>query len=353
MDQLTSIDWFKIWIQCVLLLALLLSLRLLIIKKTIKVHQFVINLLAFIVILFFVNEPILEYSDKDNYRLGFENVYNLNSSGDSIDLGFYYLSRFVAYFTNSYYFFFFCIAFIYLLGYIKFIKKYINYEYRFIIFLTTISALGFYNYGTNTLRQGMALSLFLLVFVYKENTRKSIIFSIISFLVHKSLIIPIAMYWLLKRFNLQNKVLYFWLICLVATMLFGGSLGIYLGQFLVSQDSRIDSYINGENENYVSGFKINFLIYSVVPIIFGLKIKDKINNAFYNEILSLYIAVNAIWLLVIRIAFTDRFAYLSWFLIPFILLYPFSIKKLHRNQNAIIALILMYLVLVHYLIANK
>ena len=120
-----------------------------------------------------------------------------------------------------------------------------------------------------------------------------------------------------------------------------------------SSDVRLNNYVTGKNDGYKAGFKLNFLIYSVAPIVYGLKIKSKINSEFYNRMLSLYIVVNAVWLLVIRIAFTDRFAYLSWFLIPFIFLYPLSIQKIYKHQNAIIALIIAYLSIVCYIIATK
>ena len=69
--------------------------------------------------------------------------------------------------------------------------------------------------------------------------------------------------------------------------------------------------------------------------------------------LSLYILVNAFWLLVIRIPYTDRFAYLSWFLIPFILIYPLSLDKVFKNQNSILACIVLYLSVVSFLITIK
>ena len=41
---------------------------------------------------------------------------------------------------------------------------------------------------------------------------------------------------------------------------------------------------------------------------------------------------NAIWLLVIRIAYSDRIAYLSWFLIPIIVLFPLLSGELHIKK---------------------
>ena len=42
----------------------------------------------------------------------------------------------------------------------------------------------------------------------------------------------------------------------------------------------------------------------------------------YEQVYRMYVLVNALWLLFIRVPYSDRFAYLSWFLIPFLLLYP-------------------------------
>ena len=43
----------------------------------------------------------------------------------------------------------------------------------------------------------------------------------------------------------------------------------------------------------------------------------------YKNLLNLYLCLNGIWMLCMYAAFTNRIAYLSWFLYPIVLVYPF------------------------------
>ena len=353
MESYTSLDWSQFWYNTILVLTCLLCLKLVVSKNNSKTSAIVLTIIGAGIVIYFASEPILIYSDKYAYKNAFENIFNASSAKKSSDSGFTVMTRFLKITTDSYFLYFLFIAAVYVFGYIKFIKHFFIKEFHYIVLIATISSLGFYAYGTNTLRQGLALAIFLLALTYHNDKIKYIAFALVAVLIHKSLIIPAVVFWIIKKYNPKNNYIYVWLLCLVLTLIVGNSIAAVLGDTLTESDNRLNNYINAEKTAYKTGFKLNFLLYSIAPIIYGLKIKSKINNDFYNRILSLYIVVNAIWLLVIRIAFTDRFAYLSWFLIPFIFLYPLSLQKLFKNQNAIIALILVYLITVCYIIATK
>jgi len=85
------------------------------------------------------------------------------------------------------------------------------------------------------------------------------------------------------------------------------------------------------------------VIYSVIPILVGYYylFKIKVVDVFYHRIFNMYLFANAIWLLVISMAFTDRMAYLSWFLVPFLLLYPLLKYALPINQKKWVFIILL------------
>ena len=353
MEAYTSVDWSKSWYNSILIISILLSLALLVSNKVIKSSNALLNILGTVIVLYFINEPILIYSDKYSYQDSFNNAFEGFKSTKETDSGFTLFTKFIKYFFDSFYVYLLLIATVYIFGYLKFIKYYFTKEYQFLVFFATICSLGFYAYGTNTLRQGLALSVFLIALVHRDHKFKYFVYVVIAILIHKSLIIPAVAFYIIKKYNLKNNYIYFWFFCLLLTLAIGNTLAAYLGDFVSSSDNRLNNYIEGENTTYKAGFKLNFLIYSIAPIIYGLKMKAKINNEFYNSMLSLYIVVNAIWLLVIRIAFTDRFAYLSWFLIPFIFLYPLSIQRIYKKQNTVIALIIIYLSTVCYLIATK
>ena len=79
-----------------------------------------------------------------------------------------------------------------------------------------------------------------------------------------------------------------------------------------------------------TGFRWDFLLYSFMPILLGWYVifKKKVINSTYQLLLGTYIFANAFWIMVIRAEFSNRFAYLSWFLYPIVLAYPLLKFKL-------------------------
>jgi hypothetical protein len=54
-----------------------------------------------------------------------------------------------------------------------------------------------------------------------------------------------------------------------------------------------------------------------------------------------YLLANSLWILLIEANFSNRFAYLSWFMMPWVLLYPFVPGKIvGRPRTRLIAGIL-------------
>jgi hypothetical protein len=104
-------------------------------------------------------------------------------------------------------------------------------------------------------------------------------------------------------------------------------------------DNRMSSYLSQDESSalvrYKVGFRWDFVLYSLIPIAAGWYyiVKQKFDDHLYKSIYSAYILANSFWLLVIRAPFSDRFAYLSWFLMPLILAYP-VIKQNTTVRNA-------------------
>lgn len=55
----------------------------------------------------------------------------------------------------------------------------------------------------------------------------------------------------------------------------------------------------------------------------------------------MYLLTNTFWILIIRANFSDRFAYLSWFIYSVILLYPLVTRPVVRRQGIWVATILL------------
>ena len=92
----------------------------------------------------------------------------------------------------------------------------------------------------------------------------------------------------------------------------------------------------GKYSDYLkkNGFRYDFIIYSCVPIIIGYiaVFKKKIRSENYQFLLNLYLVVNGIWLLCMYAQFTNRIAYLSWGMLPVLIIYPFLKEEWSNSQ---------------------
>ncbi len=283
--------------------------------------------------------PMIPYDDKSNYLLLFKKI-NADNFLEFKDIGFsfyVYLSRV---FTSNGTIFFILTALFYILGYWLFILKNVNRNYSFIILLMVFSSFGFTAYGVNVIRAGFALSMLLIAITFRKNVVVFIIFGLLAVLSHKSTSIPLVAFIVSHYVTRHKLFLAVWLFALLLSFLNIGAVSQFLQNNIFSFDDRSANYFDVKNAlRYKTGFRTDFVIYSFIPIvvsyyyIYKLKIQDRL----YTQLVNTYLLTNAIWLLVIRMAFTDRVAYLSWFLIPFLILYPILKYKLPINQRLWVA----------------
>lgn len=345
-----SLQWAHNWYYFVALLVIVAIFRILAFRSTEDqsipgYSQFPVYILLLLIPVYFSLEPVADYTDKWNYEYGFlvlsEGAFDEKMAVDS---GFYYYVFLLAKLIKIPAIFFGITAFIYILGYVSFIKKAISAPYRYILFLAIIAALGFYNYGTNTIRAGVSLSVFMFAISRKHFWRGTLIFLVLAVLIHKTFLLPSVFYLFTKIYNRKDHFIWIWIAFLLLSFLFGSGFATLFGDYFSFTDNRIDYYL-GENELvYKTGFRVDFIIYSFLPILLSLYYKKKgYSNSFYSHLLSTYVLCNGFWLLLIRIPFTDRVAYLSWFLIPFIALYPLLTQRIVERQKLLVALIIFVL----------
>lgn len=265
------------------------------------------------------------------------------------------------------------------IGYIGFMVwacKKALWENMWLAVLFCFSAFSFYTYGVNGLRNGLACSIVTLAIVLlsNKNTRIwAIILFYCAFGIHRSTMIPSAMafvsYFVIKR---PKSAFYLWLLSI--------PLSLVVGSFFTSLfegmgfDDRTSKYMSGAylNENTFSstGFRWDFLLYSAMPVWLIWYVNKKIDERrammggfckeeqetgvvgagimadvdsmrLYNLLASTYLLSNMFWIFVIRAAFSNRFAYLSWFLYPFVLAYALIRLKIWSNQDKKIGIILL------------
>lgn len=194
--------------------------------------------------------------------------------------------------------------------------------------LFVMGAFSFYTYGINGIRNGLACSIVLLIFSYVNGKKRDLIIAgILSFIViniHRTTILPLGMMvvslWCLKKFKTAYT---FWILSILISLVAGGAVTSLFAS--LGFDDRL-SYLSTLDEDKFShtGFRWDFLIYSMMPILLGyyVVIKHGIYDKTYLLLLNTYTLTNAFWVMVIRANYSNRFAYLSWFMYPLLLAYP-------------------------------
>ena len=216
-----------------------------------------------------------------------------------------------------------------------------------------ITSFSFLSFGENGIRNGMSCSILLVAICLlpreeKRHKALAVLLMILAMGVHRSSMLPI-MTSVASLFAIKNTktAMRFWIAS------FGISLvaGPLMEQFFASLgfDDRMEQYTSVDDATMEStfsktGFRWDFLLYSAFPIImiWYVTIYRKFRDKTYNVIAITYILCNAFWLMVIRAAYSNRFAYLSWFIYPLVIAYPLLRMNLWKDQDRRTAIILFF-----------
>jgi hypothetical protein len=348
----------KFYISFVLVIVLFTVLKLTLKGTGVKVNDlpivpsYKVLFISVIVVLVIAFFPANYGSDKERYL---DMFVNFETKKLSYDFGWTSYIRIFNFFSSSSTLFFSVTALLYFLGNYIFLKSIIQKKYLFYFIITTVGALGFFAYGVNTIRAGLGLSLLLLAIVNRKNW-KFILFMALAIIIHKSMVIPAVAYFITKYFSKTKHIFKVWMFFFMLSVLNITVISDFIANQFSGLDDRVGGYVGVESsEIYSSGFRVDFLIYSIIPIAIGYYYlyKLKYSNIFYNRMLNMYIIVNSFWLLLIRIPFTDRFAYLSWFLIPIIVMYPlFHIDRI-KNRNVKVGMAMSIIVFLNFILNFK
>ena len=203
-----------------------------------------------------------------------------------------------------------------------------------------------YSFGVNGIRNGLACSIELVaVAILALDTKRWPAAAILMFLalgVHRSTMLPSAAA-LASAFVLKDtkNVLRFWVLSIFISL----AVGPMVQHFFASLgfDDRMSVYggAGSEEVSSKSGFRFDFLFYSLWPVVLVWYVtkyrhfKDKT----FNIIANTYVLCNAFWIMVIRAAYSNRFAYLSWFIYPLVFAYPLLRMNLWKDQDRKTAII--------------
>ena len=263
------------------------------------------------------------------------------------------------------------------LGFMFWAYKKALWENVWFAMMFALSAYSTFSYGVNGMRNGLACSIITLAVVFAAKDKKIIVAGVLCFLamgIHKSTLLPtvatvVALYVIKK----PKFALWFWLISIPLSLVAGGPISnIFMS---MGFDDRATSYMSGDNMQYGNfshtGFRWDFLAYSAMPVwliwhvvkrteqkrlemgiektteeeesgVYGAGIMaDAESMRVFNVLSVVYLLTNAFWVMVIKAAFSNRFAYLSWFIYPLVLAYGVIRLHIWEDQDKKAGLILL------------
>ncbi len=247
-------------------------------------------------------------------------------------------------YSNIHAFFLFC-ATIYV-GTLWWAFKRIFQEDFLIPFIVAISIFTFWSYGVNGIRNGMAASIIILALSFRQNIPVIVTLFVLGLGIHKSMYLILAAA-AVAFFVKDSKIyLWIWLGCILISLIAGNTVANMIADSNLIGDDRFANYISGDNTQDKfshTGFRWDFLLFSAIPVIVGsyLIFKEKYTDKFYIWLFNIYLMTNAFWIIVIRASFSNRFAQISWFIMPLVLIYPLFMKKFWEDQPIKIGFILI------------
>lgn len=299
------------------------------------------SILLLLIMAFFLGiTPIEDDTDKSRYLQRFLGEGRVSDKDIGWQLYNIYMGSILG---NNFLAFFILTALIYSFSYFILALKYLPRNYIGYFIIMVCGSIGFSGYGNNTIRMGLALAMMMIVVSLPLKAILKYLLLIIPVLIHASMIVPIFSFT--TAYLVKNKRVFevFWVLCLIIVII--GISPETLFEEIGFVDKRITDYSSNvaDGSEYKAGFRFDFLLYSVVPIFIANKWirKYKYRNRFYLTLYSSYLFSNSIWILMILTDYNDRIAYLSWFLIPLLTLYPllnydFDLKMKNISKNVLV-----------------
>lgn len=204
------------------------------------------------------------------------------------------------------------------------------------IFLFFITGWMFMTQGTNGIRNatGETFALIGMVLMAHRNVVSLIVGIFLMWIgttIHTSVWL-IALAVIGARFVVKDFKLafYIWIACILLALIFGHTLSEFAAN--LSGDEHAQEVVGWASDKDMmdkyfskSGFRLDFIAYSSVPILIGywVILKNQIYDRRYIFLLNSYIFTNCAFILFMYAAYANRFAMLSWAFLPLMVGYPF------------------------------
>ena len=183
---------------------------------------------------------------------------------------------------------------------------------------------------------------------YRDRLYVCILFLLLSLGFHHSMKLPIVAFILASFYKNPKMYIIAWGICLLLSLAHITWFQVLFTQISADNgDAHGANYLLGSDTNGwggKSGFRYDFVLYSAMPVWVGYYaiFKKKIKSLNYNFILNVYTILNSVWMLCMYAEFTNRIAYLSWFIYPFVLIYPFICENWGIQKYRTLSKIMLY-----------
>jgi hypothetical protein len=218
-----------------------------------------------------------------------------------------------------------------------------------------VASFSFWAYGVNGIRNGIATSLFILG-ISRTKILFTAIWFVIAIAIHKSMILPVGCFAAVMVYNNPNLFFYCWIAAIPVSLASGSFWESFFLKLGFGQEDRLAGYLGDEALDLYSqiqtGFRWDFILYSMTGVFTGwyFLVVKKFDDVFYKRLYSVYVLANIAWILIIQSNFSNRFAYLSWFLLGLVIIYPLLKNQIFSKQHQIVGnIILVYFVFTYVL----
>ena len=311
----------------------------------------------FVVILFTLYIGQRQVSGRFGDTVNYDSAYQLLLQGKEMKVEKDYLFNYLMIFCSKFMSvrgFFQLVDVLYVLPCFLFSRKYFG-RYWFFAMFMFLGSFSFWTYGVNGLRNGLGTAFFVLGLYFYERKWWMYVCFLVSYFMHASLIIPIAAFLVAGIYKNPRIYLYIWLAAIPLSLAGGSSWTTFFST--LGFEDRTQGYLTGGEAEYnvqfsKIGFRWDFLMYSAFAVFAGwyFIFKKKITDIFYIHLFGIYIVANAFWILVITASFSNRFAYLSWFLMPVVIAYPMFRYKIWEDQYKIFGIVMfLYFMFTFYM----
>jgi hypothetical protein len=162
------------------------------------------------------------------------------------------------------------------------------------------------------------------------------------------MLLPLFAYIATLIYNNSKAYFYFWLACIPLSLALGGFFINFFMTIGIVEEKAVEGYFGqfdqaAEGVELNVGFRWDFLLYSASGVFAGWYyiFRRKYHDKMYLQLLNVYLFCNAFWILVIRANYSNRLAYLSWFMLGVVIIYPLIKHKFFENQHQVVVRIIL------------